>query len=194
MTKASQPNTAFLRCCALQRPARAARFCFCTGSSLGRKWHAAHCTGRRAPVRWGLPVERWGAAARGGAASPWRGGRARARTPSPSPASCAAGRSPRAPRWRAGAAARARRARPASRSRAGPRGRTASRSRSRKSFTNASATLSAWRATLSMTSSAFSSGMPRPISVSPARSERRARDLVAPLPQRHDDPELLGAP
>src|SRR3954454_19176958 len=31
MTKASQPNTAFLRCCALQRPARAARFCFCTG-------------------------------------------------------------------------------------------------------------------------------------------------------------------
>src|SRR4051794_9243824 len=33
ITKASQPNTAFLRCCALQRPAREARFCFCTGES-----------------------------------------------------------------------------------------------------------------------------------------------------------------
>ena len=42
--------------------------------------------------------------------------------------------------------------------------------RSRNSFTNASATLSAWRATSSMTSSALSSGIPSPSSVSPARS------------------------
>src|SRR5215210_3144095 len=35
ITKASQPKMAFLRCCALQRPARAAKFCFFTGAPWG---------------------------------------------------------------------------------------------------------------------------------------------------------------
>ena len=69
-TNASQPNTAFLRCCALQRPARAAKFCLGMSGAPWRRWAMGALSHRLAPADRGSPgVAAEGARRGGGAAS-----------------------------------------------------------------------------------------------------------------------------
>ena len=171
MTNASQPNTAFLRCCALQRPARAARFCFCTGEApWGGSGTVRIAHGRAAPQPWGLPVEhRWVEPAQR-----WCGyllaRRSSSRPNAVSVACVMRG-------WKIATSTSVASGRSCS-SAASTAGQSVSgwparsngfQTRSRKSLTKASATLSAWRATSRSRRATSPAG-----SRAPAASRRRA--------------------